>query len=358
METRLALDYTSVFSVLSELIEIGIVVVNPAGEMDFASGRARTLLGCPDELSLESCHPPLQTAIQEIIAGQRGRSDMSLEKEVRVDVGGQEHHLLLDAHRIEESDCSGILILVRDADNLRKMALDLQMSAQFRNTRRLYQAVVHDLKQPITAVLVHLDLLRGLLRNDDEEGEEPPSPEMKSLRVIKSQLTDLNRTLTLLLEEIQPAETEERGFSLRDVVEDVARLVEPQAAQQDVSVTVLAGEHAARMTGSRQLVKQAILNLAVNALDAMPDGGDLALALDVNDGRANIRVQDTGTGIESEVLPHIFEMHYTTKASGTGAGLYVARDVIRRHEGTIDVETVKGKGSCFRVSLAVSESGL
>lgn len=230
------------------------------------------------------------------------------------------------------------------------------MSAQFRTTRRLYEAVVHDLRQPISAIMVHLDLLRDRLGPEDDDAEGA-NPAHRSLRVVKKQVTDLSRALTLLLEEIHPSEAEERGFSLRDVLEDVIRLVEPQAAHQEVEVNVKSSDHAARMSGSRQRVKQALLNLAVNALDAMPDGGLLDIELGVASSEAVISFRDSGVGIQPDVLSHIFEMHYTTKAAGTGVGLFVARDVIERHEGRIEVDTEPGSGTLFRVVLPVSKNG-
>lgn len=355
MQTQIGLDYTSVFAVLSELVEIGLVVINSSGKIDFASDKARYLLGCGDDLRIDSCPPVVQQGLEEVIGDVSGGAT-STTKEIRFDVDGERRELMLEGHPIDEDDCSGTLLLVKNAENMRNMAADLRLSAQFRNTRRLYQSVVQDLRQPITAVLVHADVLRDRLTGVEDEVDESDIPELKSLRVIKSQISDLNRTLTLLLEEFEPAETEERGLSLRDVLNDVARLIRPPAAQQNVEVKVNTVDHAARMNGSRQRIKQAILNTAVNALDAMPDGGTLELTLDVEDDRASIGVVDSGEGISHGVLPHIFEMHYTTKASGTGVGLYVAREVIERHGGSIEVDTEYGHGSTFRIRLPVSKN--
>lgn len=356
METRLGIDFAAVFAVLSEQVEIGLLVINPSGEMEFASSRARTLLGCGDDLTVHACHTDVQSAIKAIVSAIRNGEVQSMQQEVRFEHNGAPGNIVLEAYAIEEDECSGVLILVKDAASMRRMAQDLRMSAQFRNTRRLYQAVVHDLRQPISAVMVHLDLLRERF-GDDDDGEVESNPPLKWIGVIRNQVTDLNRALTLLLEEIEPAETEERGFSLRAVLEDVIRLIEPQAAQQKVEMHVSIDEHAARMSGSRQRIKQALLNLAVNALDAMQDGGMLRVKLTVRGGEAIISFRDVGEGIEPSVLPHIFEMHYTTKAIGTGVGLYVARDVVQRHGGSIQVDTEVGQGSHFQVRLPVSENG-
>lgn len=355
METELSLNYTQVFSVLSELVEIGLVVMNPSGEMDFASERARELLGCERELAVHACPKDIQTALQEIVRGVVSGAAPSVQKSASFEVGGEERDLMLEGHPIDETHCAGVLILVKDALNMRRMAQDIRMSAQFRNTRRLYHSVVHDLRQPISAVMLHIDLLRDRLPADESDGKSHPAA--NSLRVIKKQVEDLSRALTLLLEEIQPSEVEERGFSLVEVLEDTMRLVAPQAAHEDVEVHLVTDNHAGRMSGSRQRIKQALLNMAVNALDAMSDGGTLKVAMKVVGNEAIVTLEDTGIGIKPEALGRIFEMHYTTKSAGTGVGLFVARDVIERHGGRIEVDTEVGRGTTFRVILPVSTNG-
>lgn len=359
MEVRSAPDYASVFSVLSRLIEVGFVVLSPDGGMDFASDRARELLGCEDREDLRACHPEATEAIVEMIASLTPGGLRSVQKEIRIEIGNETHHLSLGIYPIDEEACTGYVLIVKDAENVRRMATDLRLAAQFRNTRRLYQAVVEDLKQPISAIKLHAELVRDVLMPENGNGGEKAPRELRSLDVIRKQIGELHRALTLLLEEIDPADTEEQAFSLREVVDDVVRLVEPLALLQNVEIDVIDGRHAARLNGSRQRIKQAVLNLAVNALDAMPDGGILSIKLLVSakDGRAALRITDTGEGIDEHVLPHIFELHFTTKNTGTGVGLYVAREVFRRHRGSVEVlQSEIGAGTTFQVVLPVSES--
>ncbi len=355
MQTRTAPDFASVFTVLSRLVEAGFVILSPTGEIEFASDRARELLGCGDRLDLHACHPESATAIRDLVQSIKSDAARSVHKEIRIEVDEDIRHVSLGIHGLDEESCTGFLLSVKDAENVRRMATDLRLAAQFRNTRRLCQAMVRDLKQPLSAVMVHADLLRDMLA--PENGEDEVAQEIRSLEVIRKHIGELNRALTLLLEEINPADTEERAFSLRDVVEDVVRLIKPQASAQDVRLECACSDHMARLNGSRQRVKQAVLNLAVNALDAMPDGGTLTIELDVVDGQADLRIRDTGVGIDEAVLPHVFEMHFTTKQTGTGVGLYVAREVIKRHDGSIEIlASEAGAGTTFRVRLPVSES--
>ena len=344
----------AIIAVLSELLEIGLVIFNGSGEMEFASPRGRELLGCGSRLELSYCYPGARDAVRDVITRSSAEPGMVVRKEARFVVSETERDVSIEAYPIEGEGCRGFLLIVRDEGNVRRVAADLQLNAELRNTRRLFETVMSDLKQPISAALVHLELLKGFINVDGSDAE---SGALRSWSAIRSQVSELNRMLTLLLEEISPATTEERGFSLRDVLQDVARLVAPQGARQNVVVELTVSSHAARLNGSRQLVKQAILNVAWNALESMPSGGTLRMELEVDDDHGTIRISDTGTGIDPDALPRIFEVDYTTKEGGArGIGLHIAREVIQKHEGEIAVHTKKGRGTEVRIRLPVHGS--
>ena len=105
------------------------------------------------------------------------------------------------------------------------------------------------------------------------------------------------------------------------------------------------------LEGQRDLLKQALLNIAVNALEAMTGGGGLAIKLESRLGRAILIVQDTGPGIPADDPEKIWELHYTTKKAGTGIGLYVAHSVVESFGGAISVDSHDGQGTCFTISL-------
>jgi signal transduction histidine kinase len=101
-------------------------------------------------------------------------------------------------------------------------------------------------------------------------------------------------------------------------------------------------------------LKQAVLNIATNALEAMPNGGRMDMALDAEDGHAALAIRDNGPGIAPEVLSKMYGMYFTTKRGGTGIGLYVTRSVVESHGGDIHVESRRGEGTCFTVNLPLA----
>jgi signal transduction histidine kinase len=137
------------------------------------------------------------------------------------------------------------------------------------------------------------------------------------------------------------------------LIRDVATLLGPQAAHQGVEFDARLPGSPLWLTGHRDRLKQAFLNLATNALEAMPTGGRLSVAVESQNGSVSVAVRDTGPGIPADILGKIFNMYYTTKDGGTGIGLHVARSVVEAHGGEIEVDTGPGAGTCFHISLPV-----
>ena len=129
-------------------------------------------------------------------------------------------------------------------------------------------------------------------------------------------------------------------------------VVEPEAKKNEVRVTVECPSSLPPVNGDAGMLRQAFLNLAINACQAMPNGGTLRVACSpAPRQRVEVRVQDTGVGIKPEHLSRIFDLYYTTKEHGTGIGLSMVYRTIQLHDGDIDVESTPGRGTTFRVLL-------
>jgi signal transduction histidine kinase len=237
---------------------------------------------------------------------------------------------------------------------------DLLLASQLRALARVYNAVTHDLKAPLNAMVLNLDLLQGALRRGEgtseaEEGEQ-------YLAVLREELERLDRSLLALLSETTPAGRGREEFDARAMVREIERLLLPQARQQRVALEARLPGTALRIAGQRDRLKQAILNVAINALEAMSEGGELELRLEarpdeVLPDHAEVLITDSGPGIPEEMRQRIFDMHYTTKTSGTGIGLYVARSIVEAHGGEISVDSAPGRGSEFRLRLPALRMG-
>jgi signal transduction histidine kinase len=336
----------------AHLVDVGVILLGPAGELEFASPRAAELFGlasdAPPELWREQL-APLQASLADPGNGLPAAIDVSPPG------SGRRRALRCQAHRLDERGDGSWLVLVRDRELVTALESDLRMAAQLRGLTRLYMGVAHDLKAPLNAMVLNLELLRRSITApwmDDED--ELRGRQLEWTAIVESELGRLRRSLEALLAQTAPPRDERERFDLRDVLGEIVALLQPQARQQRVQVQVEVPETTVAVSGSRDQLKQAILNLAINGLEAAPETGSLALRLHPQDDEAVVRVQDTGTGIPPEVLEQVFDMHFTTKASGSGIGLHVARTILESHAGTVEVESTGPEGTTFEVRLPLA----
>jgi signal transduction histidine kinase len=236
---------------------------------------------------------------------------------------------------------------------------DLRLAAQLRGLAGVFMAAAHDLKAPLNALALNVELLRAALGREADSAPPTRAKVDRYLSVLEREIGQIDRALTTVLTQALPGSGEEVAFDLRELVEELGRLLGPQARRQRVELATSVPAEPLLAQGFRDRLKQALLNLAVNGLEAMPEGGRLAIVAAGEDGRARILVRDSGPGIPPEVVPRIFDLHFTTKSNGTGLGLHVARSVLRSFGGDIRVETDVGRGTTFTLELplAAEEGG-
>ena len=139
---------------------------------------------------------------------------------------------------------------------------------------------------------------------------------------------------------------------MSDVFDEILPLIEPEAQKNNVRVEVDAGSDVPWVNGDVALLRQAFLNMAINACQATPNGGTLRLSCAPAPGnRVVVRFEDTGVGIPAEHLSKIFDLYFTTKDHGTGIGLSMVYRIIQLHDGEVEVESTKDRGTTFRVLL-------
>jgi signal transduction histidine kinase len=171
---------------------------------------------------------------------------------------------------------------------------------------------------------------------------------------MKEELTRLDRMLQVMLGENALTGGTPGSFDLREVLKDIATLLTPQARRQRVTLETQMPESAALVTGVRDRLKQALLNVAINALEAMPEGGRLGIRAAAEGGMVKVVFEDSGAGIPQELLDQVYQIYFTTKTGGSGIGLYVARLVAESHGGDIGIESAAGKGTIVRITLPLA----
>jgi signal transduction histidine kinase len=230
--------------------------------------------------------------------------------------------------------------------------------------------VAHEVKNPLNAMAIHLELLAQKLegaprRNRapaaqpaDGRDTPPATPAvdvggaLRHVSVIGQEIRRLDEVVQGFLKFSRPEELDLHPVPLGPLLDEVVAVLEPEASGHQVSVRADCPAGLPPVSADRAMLRQALLNLSLNACQAMPDGGTLRLtARALPAGRVEVVVQDTGVGIAAEHLGRIFDLYFTTREGGSGIGLSMVYRTVQLHDGSIEVESTPGVGTTFRVGL-------
>jgi len=242
---------------------------------------------------------------------------------------------------------AGLLVRLRDPEAARQVGRQLQTADRLSAISRITSGVAHEVKNPLNAILMHVELARMKLSKDDTD----IGPQME---IISREILRLDRVVKTFLDFTRPVELHPADVALESFVREIVDLAAPQAEAAGIRVAVNADADSACIRVDPDLMKQAILNVVVNAIQAMPQGGELRIECALHEEDAEIRISDTGVGIPPELRDKIFRLYYTTKPGGSGIGLAMTFRIVQLHDGAIDFSSEPGKGTTFVLRLPVS----
>jgi signal transduction histidine kinase len=213
----------------------------------------------------------------------------------------------------------------------------------------LTSGLAHEIKNPLSTVQLNLQLLSEDLDPRDVNLRRS----IHRLEVVQRETGRLREILDDFLRYAGKMELDKKPADLNDLLEEIVDFFAPQAQLQRVQLRLRRGEGPLMANVDSKFIKQAVLNLMLNAVQAMPDGGELILSTSAKDGLARLDVIDTGAGIPPEAMKNIFMAYYSTKRGGTGLGLAISQRIAREHGGSLNVETEAGKGSDFYLLIPI-----
>lgn len=229
----------------------------------------------------------------------------------------------------------GALLTIRDAESVRRIEDEIELSRRLAAIGRLTSGVAHEVKNPINAIVLHLENLRQKLPQLAPDAN-------RHVDVIGSEIHRLDRVVQILVDFTRPVELRLEEADLRAVVAEVVMLAHPQAQSQNVQIESIPFPEEILVKIDVDLMKQALLNVVINGVQAMPQGGQLTVAAQYAGDEAVIAVRDHGPGIPADVRDKIFNLYFTTKKEGSGIGLAMTYRVLQMHHGIVDFESVEG----------------
>jgi len=245
-----------------------------------------------------------------------------------------------DDRAVYPQETLGALLTLHDVESVREIENDLELSRRLAAIGRLTAGVGHEVKNPINAIVVHLELMRTKLGDADHRA-------MRHLEVIESEIQRLDRVVQTLVDFSRPVELQLKEQDMRRIVSGVLMLASAELETRDIQVQSDLPDHPVLAKVDADLLKQALLNVVLNGAQAMSEGGKLRVSL-AEDGRmALLSIHDQGAGIPPDVRDKIFDLYFTTKKDGSGIGLAMTYRIVELHNGSIEVESDATHGTTF-----------
>jgi signal transduction histidine kinase len=345
-----------------ENLEDAVALFSPSGEVIFTNTTMKALLAEHSE------HPAMRELIEQTLAGRKDSGPISIRNE---SINGGEEldedqvpERLLMTHAIEDSAGRflGAMLVARNLGYLSHVHSTLNYSRKLAALGRLMAGVAHEVKNPLNAMTIHLELLKqkltaapvavavgaeGSMASAERRAVTDVS---KHVNVISNEIRRLDEVVAGFLKFARPDELRLQPVRLGDLISDVVTTVAPEAERNGVTIKVDLQPSPTEINADQGMLRQALLNLALNACQAMPNGGALRIACRSTLRRTvEIDVEDTGVGIPPEDLERIFDLYFTTKQKGSGIGLSMVYRIVQLHDGEVEVESTPGSGTRFRL---------
>jgi signal transduction histidine kinase len=274
-----------------------------------------------------------------------------VQEEVTTETGRRVEVSLDFIHDAQSRDrhSLGALLTIHDLESVREIETELEVSRRMASIGRLTAGVGHEVKNPINAIVVHLELLRNKVHAGGDA--------LRHLDIIQSEIRRLDRVVQTLVDFSRPVELQLKDQDLRGVVSSVLMLASAEFQTRGVTVESQAPPRSVYCRVDADLLEQALLNVVINGAQAMASGGLLEVRLTEDSRWAYIRVRDHGEGIPDEIRARIFDLYFTTKKEGSGIGLAMTYRIVQMHHGQIDVESKAGSGTTFVLRLPLISAG-
>jgi signal transduction histidine kinase len=273
-------------------------------------------------------------------------SSVLVKEEIRTETGRRIQVSVDFIHDETSRQGLGALVTLHDLESAAELESELELSRRMAAIGRLTSGVGHEVKNPINAIVVHLELLKNKLGDN--------APAARHLEVIDTEIHRLDRVVQTLVDFTRPVELDLREQDLRPVIGDVLTLATAELATRNITLVSHLPSHPLIANIDRDLLKQATLNVIQNGAQSMPSGGKLEVVLEEDRKQALLRISDQGTGIPDDIREKIFDLYFTTKTGGSGIGLAVTYRILQLHHGSIEVQSKEDCGSEFQLRIPLS----
>jgi signal transduction histidine kinase len=357
------------FASVMENLEDAVALFSPQGELIFSNSAMRALLpslasGTPeDAVSQLPGEHPVRQLVERALAGRKSQGPVSIAIGPAAEPDQEAPERLLLCHAIEDSSGRflGAMLVARNLGYLSHVHTTLNYSRKLAALGRLMAGVAHEVKNPLNAMTIHLELLKQKMAVREPVavsaagGDVSPPPGRsvdlsKHVNIIADEIRRLDQVVVGFLKFARPDELKLQPVQLATLVSEVVSMTAPEAERRNIAIKTECPATLPEINADPGMLQQALLNLAINACQAMPDGGTLRMVgRTAPRRRVVLEIEDTGVGIPPENLGRIFDLYFTTKEKGSGIGLSMVFRIIQLHDGEIEVQSTPGRGTTFKL---------
>ncbi|MBX3350956.1 MAG: PAS domain S-box protein [Nitrospira sp.] len=332
------------------------ILVNRGDRILFANDQAIKLFGAvkADEILGRSVmdlvhpdyHPAIRERIHELV---EGRAQVPMLEEKIVTLSGRSVDAEVSAARFVDEEGPAILVMLRDISERKRLQEQLRKTERIAELGTVASGMAHEIGTPMNVILGRAEYLMD--RVTDE-------PIKKGLQTIITQVERITRVMNQLLSFARRKTPERGALDLKQVVEDSLEMFHERLTRSQIQLELMLADPCPMVLADADQMSQVMINLVMNAVHAMPNGGTLRVALAPEPQMVRLTVADTGHGIPREVIKKIFDPFFTTKefGKGTGLGLTVVKGIIEEHQGSIAVESQEGTGTTFTILLPMADN--
>ncbi|KPA12927.1 sensor protein ZraS [Candidatus Magnetomorum sp. HK-1] len=346
--TKTSLSRIKAFSDnLVEHMPIGILVIDTKGRIISCNNVAERLLHIPsyhliDQPAMEHLPPELFEQLEFIQSNKT-----IIEKELLCDIGFSQRvpvELIASCLYDEQYNFHGYVLLLKDLTEVQALRKEIDRSQRMASIGRLAAGVAHEIRNPLSSIKGFATYFKERYKNNNND--------IEILTIMIQEIDRLNRVVSQLLELARPISISGTTTNIKSLISDSIKVIEQMALEKHIHIQAQFEPNIKDVFIDKDRLSQTLLNLYLNALEAMDDQGKLLISLlPYKENGIEIQISDSGTGIDKEALGHIFDPYYTTKPNGTGLGLAIVHNIIEAHNGLIMVNSTKGKGTTFTIKL-------
>jgi len=338
--TRTSLSRVTIFSeALVKNMPIGLIAMDEQGKIATCNEKAQAVLkvSCSDALGREALAllpAPLQKILAELPA-----SGGFLERDIQLTSaqGKEQIWEAIAAGLMDEGIPAGRILLLRDVTNIRQLENEVTRSRHLNSIGSLAAGVAHEIRNPLSSIKGFAVYLKERLAGNKEDEE--------TADIMIAETERLNRVIGQLLEFARPLALQKEKVQFVDLVQHTIKLIAAEAKKNKIKVEIDAFEEMPVVEVDPDKIKQVLLNIFLNCLAALEDGGNLKIEIAPGADYLTVIISDNGAGINESDLPKIYDPYFTSKPAGTGLGLAVVQKIMEAHGGRINVESTIGLGT-------------